>query len=106
MKSFIVCALVCVLGCGASPQSAQESTGLTRPDPNPGNPPVWEDPYYEDPCNVGGQYVTIWVDGQPVPQWQPVICDQGVDPNTGDPAPFEGDPDPNKLNQKLQQQSR
>lgn len=101
MRSFIVCALVCLMGCGAAPDTTEgRVTGTSSPvtgggtgSDDQGNQP--------DDCAVGYRWVMVWENGVATPQLQPVICNQGPDFNTGDPGPDRGDPNPWEANVNL-----
>lgn len=82
--------LCCVVACGSSPTEGTTSTQQAG---------------YGGEVNTAGggdnslhcgewHYVTTWVNGNPVPQLQPIICAQGPNFNTGDPSIDVGDPDP------------
>lgn len=101
MKAILLISMLLCVGCGAPDTSPSNPTyGVTHPDntiPVDGeyNPPA-ED---TDSQHCGEwHWVTVWENGQPTAQLQPIICASGPNFNTGDPAPFEGDPDPTKIN--------
>lgn len=95
MKSFIVCALVCLMGCGAAPNSNENQvTGSTSPVtggggggyPNAGG---------DNSLDCGGyHWVVVWENGVSTPQLQPILCNEGPNFDVGDPGPDRGDPNP------------
>lgn len=82
--------LCCVVACGSSPT---EGTTTVQQEGYGGG---YDTPGGDDPSLHCGEwhYVTTWVNGNPVPTLQPIICAQGPNFNTGDPATDLGDPDP------------
>ncbi len=45
-------------------------------------------------------WVTVWENGQPTSELQPIECVEGINPDRGDPAPKVVDPNPWDINQE------
>lgn len=104
MKSLIVaCMLVCLVGCGAAPSTSDPVTGTTSPDTTSGDGgPVLPTPEDDLTQHCGEwHWVTVWENGTPTAQLQPIICVSGKNPDTGDPAPKVVDPNPWEQNVRI-----
>jgi hypothetical protein len=96
MKSLIITCMLCLVGCGAAPITNDDPvTGTTSPDLTAGDGGSYA-ASSDDLAHHCGEWhwVTVWQDGQPTAQLQPIICVSGKNPNTGDPAPKVVDPNP------------
>ena len=99
MKSLIACALVaCLMGCGSAPDTNEnKSVGFVPPSTGDGK---FDNSNESSQVVTCGEYrvVTVWIDGVPTPQLQPVLCNRGPNFNIGDPGPDKGDPNPWEAN--------
>jgi hypothetical protein len=90
MKLAIIFAVLCVIGCGSAPTDYG-----TTSEPSSGGGGYEPVGNADNSLHCGEwHYVTVWENGQPTPQLQPILCADGPNVNPGDPAPDVGDPNP------------
>ncbi len=91
MKALIICALLCLAGCSAAPDSKDDTFGSETSNSTGG----YDYPGTGDRGGCGAyRVISVWKDGERVPQLQPVLCNQGIQIFKGDPGPDRGDPNP------------
>lgn len=101
MKLFIMCALMCLTACGAPDTGSSTTTyGTTNTSDNVAPGESYNPPHEDSDSQHCGEWhwVTVWEDGQPTMELQPIICVSGPNFNTGDPAPKVVDPNPWEMN--------